>query len=75
LSTLKDVDGRDKPGHDEFYLSPAAPDQDQPNHRQRRAVPGPLNLAYHEARLRPVDVSGALADPEQTDQHGENAGD
>jgi hypothetical protein len=30
---LKDMDGRDKPGHDEVYLAPAAPDQDHPDHR------------------------------------------
>jgi hypothetical protein len=56
-------------------LTPAAPDQDQPDHRQRRAVPGPLHLADHETRSRPRDNAGALADPEQADQQGEDAED
>src|SRR3954451_16341201 len=56
-------------------LAPAAPDQDQPDHSQGRAVIGPLNLADHEAGLRPGDDAGALADPEQADQQREDSGD
>src|SRR5271165_984978 len=41
------------------------PDEDQPKRRQRRAIAGPLDLIDHEARLRPFDCTGALADPEQ----------
>ena len=43
----------------------ALPDQDQADRGQRRAVAGPLQLVDHEARLRPGDRAGALADPEQ----------
>src|ERR1039457_1565319 len=32
-------------------LAPSLPDQNQSDHRQRRAVIGPLDLADHEARL------------------------
>src|SRR5205085_2821612 len=55
-------------------LAPAAPDQDQPDHSQRRAVIRPMNLADHEAGLRPGDDAGALADPEQADQQREDSG-
>src|SRR4051812_17622661 len=54
-------------------LAPAAPDQDQPDHSQRRAIIRPLDLADHEARLRPCHKPGALADPKQPDKEGENA--
>src|SRR4051794_3249811 len=55
-------------------LALAPPDQDQPDHSQRRAVIRPLHLADHEARLRPRDDAGALADPEQADQQREDSG-
>src|SRR5665213_2088937 len=42
----------------------ALPDQDQAKPRECCAVAGPLDLADHEARLRPLDHAGALADPE-----------
>src|ERR1700729_4121115 len=53
----------------------ALPDQDQAERRQRGAIPGPLDLADHEARLRPLDHAGALADPEQPDGEREKAND
>src|ERR1700686_677776 len=51
----------------------ALPDQDQPEGGQRRTVAGPLKLSDHEARFRPVDCAGALADPEQADGEREQA--
>src|ERR1700754_350685 len=54
-------------------LTPAAPDQDQSDHGQGCAIIRPLNLADHEARLRPCDNACALADPEQADEKGEDA--
>jgi addiction module HigA family antidote len=56
-------------------LTPTAPDQDHSDHSQRRAVIRPLNLADHEARLRPRDNARALTDPEQADEEGEDAED
>src|SRR6266404_6278353 len=53
----------------------ALPDQDQAESGQRRAVAGPLDLVDHEARLRPGDRTGALADPEQPESEGEKAND
>ncbi len=46
-----------------------------PERGQRRAVPSPLGLADHEARGRPGDYAGALADPEQPDRESEEADD
>src|ERR1700748_3563542 len=51
----------------------ALPDQDQPEGRQRRAVTGPVDLSDHEARRRPADRAGALADPEHADGEREKA--
>src|ERR1700687_4799618 len=53
----------------------ALPDQDQADCGQRRAVPGPLDLLDHEARLRPVDHTGALTDPQQPNGEREKAND
>src|SRR5580692_1701605 len=53
--------------------APGLPDQDQAERRQRRAVSGPLKLVDHEARLRPVDHAGALADPQQAHRQREQA--
>src|SRR5450432_1009495 len=54
-------------------LALALPDQNQSDHGQRRAVIGPLDLADHEARLRPFDHAGALTDPEQPNGEREPA--
>src|ERR1700761_365545 len=51
----------------EGWSALALPDQDQAEAAQRHAVAGPLDLLDHEARGRPVDHAGALADPEQSD--------
>src|SRR4030088_185621 len=53
----------------------ALPDQDQADRRERRAVSGPLDLVDHEARLRPGDRAGALADPQKPDSKREEAND
>src|SRR3984893_2832237 len=53
----------------------ALPDQDQAERGQRGAVAGPLDLLDHEARWRPVDHTGALADPQQADGQREQAKD
>ncbi len=53
----------------------ALPDQDQAECGQRGAVAGPLDLLDHEARWRPVDHAGALADPEQPDRERQQAKD
>src|SRR6266851_9428731 len=69
-----------KPGHDNSIalyldLALALPDQDQPKRSQCRAISGPLDLVDHEARLRPGDRAGALADPEQADGERQKADD
>src|SRR3954462_11228242 len=51
----------------------ALADQDQAERGQRRAVTGPLDLPDHEAGLRPVDHTGALANPEQAYSEREQA--
>jgi hypothetical protein len=56
-------------------LTLALPDQDQAEGGQCRAVPGPLDLVDHEARLRPCDRTGALTDPEQPESECEEAND
>src|SRR4051794_31554415 len=68
------IDGPFSPssGHHEFWLPPAAPDQDQPDQRERRAIPGPLNLADHETGLRPRNQAGALTNPEQAYEQRED---
>src|SRR5450631_481677 len=53
----------------------ALPDQNQSDQGQRRAVIGPLDLADHEARLRPRDIARALTDPEQPNGEREPAND
>src|SRR6266704_186801 len=53
------------PRRERARLALALPDQDQADRGQRGAVSGPLDLADHEARLRPFDRAGTLADPEQ----------
>src|SRR5450631_155299 len=53
----------------------ALPDQDQADGGQHGAVSGPLKLADHETRLRPLDRAGALADPEQPEGEREEAND
>src|SRR5205085_7393147 len=58
----KGVDGRVKPGHDEKSALPL-PDQDQADGGEQGAIFGPLQAADHEARCRPGDRAGALADP------------
>src|SRR5689334_1267974 len=50
----QDVDGRDKPGHDDKSAL-ALPDQDQPDRREQGAIFGPLQAADHEARCWPRD--------------------
>src|SRR5450631_321593 len=62
---------RDRP--ESARLALALPDQNQSDHGQRRAVIGPLDLADHEARLRPFDHAGALTDPEQPNGEREPA--
>src|SRR3954452_23399475 len=57
------------------HLTLALPDQDQAKRGQRRAVAGPLDLVDHEARLRPGDRAGALADPQQPDGERKEADD
>src|ERR1700736_6453112 len=56
-------------------LALALPDQDQADRAERRAVAGPLDLLDHEARLRQVDYTGALTDPEQPHGEREEAND
>src|SRR5258705_12634787 len=56
-------------------LTLALPDQDQAEGGQCRAVPGPLDLVDHEARLRPCDCTGALTDPEQPESEREETND
>src|ERR1700761_2671624 len=56
-------------------LALALPDQDQAEAGQRRAISCPLQLADHEARGRPFDHAGALADPEQADGQRNQADD
>src|ERR1700730_7442220 len=58
-----------------FALTLALPDQDQAERGQRCSISGPLHLADHEARLRPVDHAQALADPEQADGEREQPND
>src|SRR6185437_7637717 len=53
----------------------ALPDQDQTERAQRGTIAGPLDLADHEARCRPLDHAGALTDPEQSDREGDKAED
>src|SRR5204863_8459388 len=45
--------------------APALPDQDQPDGAEHRAIACPLQLIDHEARRRPGDYAGALADPQE----------
>src|SRR5262245_40993538 len=66
------VDGRDEPGHDDNSTL-ALPDQDQSDGREKGAVFRPLQAADHEARRRPGDRAGALADPQQADRKREKA--
>ena len=54
-------------------LAFALPNEDQPERGNSSAVARPLDLFDHEARLRPVDHPGALADPEQTHRKREKA--
>src|SRR6267378_1717257 len=49
------------------------PDQDQADRGQRGAIARPLKLSDHEARLRPGDRPGALADPEQSNGEGKKS--
>src|SRR5262245_7999888 len=51
----------------------ALPDQDQPGRGEQGAIFRPLQAADHEARCRPCDRAGALADPEQPDRKREKA--
>src|SRR5947209_10076484 len=53
----------------------ALPDQDQAKRGHDRAISRPLDLLDHEARLRPVDHSGALTDPEQAHREREKSDD
>src|SRR5882724_7241201 len=71
-SGKKDVDARDKPGHDELSAL-ALPDKDQAQGSERRAIAGPLDLPDHEARCRPGDHTGALTDPQKPQGKREKA--
>src|SRR5437870_6418235 len=54
---------------------PRPPDQAKADDRESNAAVGPRHLTDHEAALRIGKVAGALADPEQADQRGNDSDD